>query len=72
MGPAAFSTAGSPNQSMGGVDLRRSHRRLGWNGPFHAQGHQARVTILGMPTAIASVNSEGRVWNPSAFLVVGR
>ena len=45
---------------------------MGWSRPFHAQGHQARVTIFGSQTAIASVDSERRVWNPSASFMVGR
>ena len=42
------------------------------DGPAHAQGHLAKVIILGVPTAFASVNLECRAWNPSAFLVLGR
>ena len=45
---------------------------MGWSRPFHAQGHQAKVTILGSQTAFSSVDSESRAWNPSAFLVSGR
>ena len=45
---------------------------MGWTRPFHAQGHQAKVTILGSQTAFASVDSESRVRNPSAFFMVGR
>jgi len=45
---------------------------MGWSRPFHAQGHQARVTIFGSQTAIASVDTERRAWNPSAFLMAAR
>lgn len=34
------------------------------DGPAHAQGHLAKVIILGVPTAFASVNSESSVQIP--------